>query len=225
LSHYLAKFPGDAFHQVPLVKRHANCDEMLKKLIMPDEEHLTHMTYTILYASHYMSNPLIHHSEELNSVQASTTMYCASRYYGANYISPNDLAEVSVCTLLARRQHYNKAYTISGPEVITHLDLSILLSNYFTKKIPSVDQPLVEYKNTLKERNTPMWLVNDLVSMQRIMSTGIEEKKEAWYSTDFEKICGHPPESFLDYLTRSDTMTKPETGVYVQHKRSSVWSV
>jgi hypothetical protein len=37
-------------HQIPLVKRHAYCDEILMKMIMPDEERLTCMSYTILYA-------------------------------------------------------------------------------------------------------------------------------------------------------------------------------
>ena len=213
LSHYLSRFPGDKFHMIPLVKRHANCDELLKKMIIPDVEHVSQMSYTILYASHFMSNPLIHHGKELNSTHASTTVYRASGYFGANYISPNDLAEVAVHTLLAPQDHYNKTYTITGPSVITQMDMCKVLSRFFSKSIPSMEQHLVDYRDTLKDRGTPQWMVNDLVSMQKIRATGIEEKKESWLSVDFERICGHPPESFSEYLTRIDTMTAKETGV------------
>jgi uncharacterized protein YbjT (DUF2867 family) len=227
ISHYLSRFPGDAFHKVPLVKRHANCDELLKKMIIPDVEHVTQMSYTILYASNYMSNPLVHHGKELNGVRAATTVYSASGYCAANYISPNDLAEVAVRTLLAPRDHYNKSYTITGPELLTNLDESKLLSQFFSKTIPYFEQrlQLVEYKDTLKDSGAPQWLVNDLVTMQRVRSTGIEQEKDAWLSADFERICGHPPESFVEYLTCIDTMTDQEVGVYIQRKRASVWSV
>jgi NAD(P)H dehydrogenase (quinone) len=220
VSHYLSRFPGDAFHTIPLVKRHANCDELLKKMIIPDEENVTQMSYTILYASNYMSNPLIHHGKELNGVQASTTMYSASGNSAANYVSPNDLAEVAVRTLLTPHDHYNKTYTITGPGVVTPLDVSNFLSQFFDKNIQCEDLCFVEYKEELKDSGTPQWLVNDLVSMERIRATRIEEKKESWFSIDFERICGHPPESFFNYLTRIDTMTNRETGVYFHQPRT-----
>jgi NAD(P)H dehydrogenase (quinone) len=218
VSHYLSRFPGDAFHESYFVKRHAMCDALLKSMIIPDVEHVTHMSYTILYASHAMSNPLIHHGNELNGVHASTTIYSATGSRAANYISPNDLAEVAVRTLLAPSDHYNKSYIITGTELLTHHDVSTLPSQYLSKAIPYLHHRLVEYKEALKDSGMPQWLVNDLVSMEKIRATRIEEEKEAWLSVDFARICGHPPESFVDYLTRIDSMTDKETGVCDIHE-------
>jgi NAD(P)H dehydrogenase (quinone) len=212
VSFHLSKVSDDVFHRVPLVKRHANCDELLMKMIMPDEEHLSRMSYTILYASHFMSNPLIFHGKELRSIQASSTIYDATRNHSTNYVSPNDVAEVAVRTLLAPRDHYNRFYTITGPELTTNFDIAILLSKYFNKSIQCVDQHLSEYSDNLKRCGMAKWWVKDLVSMQRIIATGFEEKLGAWNLNDFERICGHPPESFADYLTRTETMTKMESG-------------
>jgi NAD(P)H dehydrogenase (quinone) len=228
VSHYLSRFPGDAFHKMPLVKRHSYCDELLKKMIIPDDENVTQMSFTILFASNYMSNPLVQHGKELNGIQASTTMYSASGYSAANYVSPNDLADVAVRTLLAPHDHYNKSYVIAGPELITHLDISKLLSQFFSKTIPYQDLRLVDYKDALKDSGTPQWRLNDLVIMQRIRSTGIEQETNAWHSLDFEKVCGHAPESFSEYLTHVDTMTDQEASGYGQRKHTTgsfVWPV
>jgi NAD(P)H dehydrogenase (quinone) len=216
VSHYLSRFPGDAFHKMPLVKRHSYCDELLKKMIIPDDENVTQMSFTILYASNYMSNPLVHHGKELNGVQASSTMHSASGYCAANYVSPNDLAEVAVRTLLAPQDHYNKSYNITGPGIVTALDTCNFLSQFFDKNVQCENFRLVDYKNELKNSGTPQWLVDDQVFMERNRATRIEENEDVWLSSDFERICRHTAESFLEYLTRIDTMTDRETGVYFQ---------
>ena len=98
LSFYHSTIPGDAFQEIPLVKQHGQADEMLMKMVQREAEidvaiqipaHPT-MRYTILHATHYMSNPFIFQGEELRDTESLSTFYGASGNRGVNYVSPND---------------------------------------------------------------------------------------------------------------------------------------
>jgi uncharacterized protein YbjT (DUF2867 family) len=211
LSFYLSNIAGT--RQIPFVKHHTNCDEMLMNLILPDEEHLSQMSYTILSASHFMSNPTINYGMDLNSTQPFVNCYGASKGHGCNYISPNDVSDAALCVVLSPREHYNRIYTLLGPELITVQDISDLMSKYYGKNIDSVDISLSMYRNILLERNIPRWKVKDLVAMQQVLASGLENNIVRYMQNDFETICGYHPESFTEYLTRTETMTFLESGI------------
>ena len=83
----------DQFHDVPLVHQHALCDGDLI---------LRGLDCTILFASHLMSNVLKYQG---------TTLCERKEFYGAsggkkvNYVSPNDVADVAVRTILDPKSH------------------------------------------------------------------------------------------------------------------------
>jgi uncharacterized protein YbjT (DUF2867 family) len=224
LSFYHARLPGDPFHEVPLVKAHGDCDEMLVETITPSMENVhmgdidvgldmarPHMSYTILYATHFMSNPFTFQGRELRDSQTLSTFYGASGNKGVNYVSPNDIAEVMVRVLLEPCSHYNKEYTITGPEAITDQQVADLLGKHLKKSVMYVDQPLHEFESELKLSGDPEWMVNDLVTLEKMKATGQEENLN-FLSDDFEKICGHPAETFESYLQMTEYMTKVELG-------------
>jgi NAD(P)H dehydrogenase (quinone) len=219
LSFYHARIPGDVFSQVPLVKHHADCDEMLISMVKPvvinsgeavDFYH-PNRSYTIIYASHFMSNPFTYQGTELRHSETRGALYGSSMNHAVNYVSPNDVAEAAVRILLEPRAHYDKEYTLTGPGPITDLEIANLLSGYFKKPIEYVDQPLDEFSAKIKQGGDPRWLVADLVALEKIKASGREEDHK-FVSDDFEKICGHSPESFEDYLTMTDTMIPVEVG-------------
>jgi uncharacterized protein YbjT (DUF2867 family) len=211
LSFYLSNIPGT--RQIPFVKHHTNCDKMLMNLILPDEEHLSQMSYTILSASHYMSNPTINYGIDLSSTQPLVNCYQASKGQACNYVSPNDVSDAALCVVLSPRDHYNRIYTLLGPELSTHQDITNLMSKYYGKNIDSVDVCLSKYCNILLERNIPRWKVKDIVAMQQVLESGLEKNIVNYMQNDFETICGYHPESFTEYLTRTDTMTYLESGI------------
>lgn len=229
ISFYHARVASDSlFQDVPLVREHGDCDEQLIRMIMPEPTVVPimgsdmadvglailspNMSYTILYASHFMSNPFIFQGKELRSeTNSPSSFFGASGNRGVNYVSPNDVAEVAVRVLLAPKEHYNKEYTLTGPEAITDQQVADLLSKYLRKPVMYVDQPLHEFSTEIKVSGDPKWMVADLVSLERIKATGTEED-HAFISDDAEKICGHPPESFEDYLRCTEMMTNVEAG-------------
>jgi nucleoside-diphosphate-sugar epimerase len=158
-----------------------------------------------------MSNPFTFHGKELYDTMKPTTFYGASGNHGVNYVSPNDIAEVAVRVLLDPRDHYNKEYTLTGPEAITDEQVAGLLSKRLEKPVKYVDQPLHNFATQLLLAGDPEWMVSDLAVLEKVKATGNEENC-LFISDDIEKICGHKPQSFEEYLQETDTMTTVELG-------------
>lgn len=226
ISFYHATVLDDPFQAVPLVREHGKCDQQLMDLVKPLVEitpamaadadvaidfRSTNMSYTILYASHFMSNPFIFQGTELRDSAKLSTFYGASANHGVNYVSPNDVAEVVVRCLLEPCAHYDKEYTLTGPSAITDNQVASMLSKYLKKSVMYVDQPLKEYSIEIKLSGDPKWMVEDLVALEKIKATGKEEDP-SFASKDIENICGHAPESFEDYLRMTDMMIPVEAG-------------
>ena len=84
-----------------------------------------------------------------------------------------------------------------------------LLSKHLKKPIEFVDQPLHVFEEGEKAGGDPEWLVEDLVALEKIKATGLEEQL-AFVSHDFEKVCGHKAESYEGYLDHKEYMTRAE---------------
>jgi uncharacterized protein YbjT (DUF2867 family) len=220
LSFYHARVFGDPFQQVPLVWAHGQCDQMLIQKLTPEVVQIgddittigPHMSYTILYASHLMSNPFTFQGHELHSSKTvPVCFYGASGNHGVNYVSPNDVAEVAVRVMLEPRAHYNKEYTLTGPRSIPDQEVASLLSKHLKKAVMYVDQPLKEFSDEIKYGGQPSWIVKDMVALESIKATGSEEKK-SFVTNDIERVCGHKAETFEEYLAMHDMMTPIEAG-------------
>jgi len=225
---------NDDFQDVPLIREHGDCDEALIKFVNPEvpltapimggdadivgigtEVLRPNMSYTILYAAHFMSNPFYFQGHELRRVDATDkepiNYYGASGNHGVNYVSPNDVAEVAMRVLLAPKEHYNKEYTLTGPAPIKDQKVADLLSQYLQKHIVYVDQPLLEFGKNIKKKDDAKWMMTDLVALEKLKASGVEERA-TFVSPDIEAICGRPPQTFEDYLRATDLMTPIETG-------------
>ena len=179
----------DAFSDVPLVHMQGYCDLRLVK---------SRIDYTILFASHLMSNPLRYQAE---TIRNDKKFYGASGGKGVNYVSPNDVAEVAVRSLLAMKDHSRTGYTLTGPKAITDKEVADLLSIQLKETITFVDQ-------------LPPGADPSVVALEKIKASGKEESV-AFLSKDVEKVCGHPPESYEDYLLDKDDMTLKELAAYI----------
>lgn len=200
LSFYHARVSGDPFQNVPLVRAHGDCDDDLIKSGLP---------YTILGASHLMSNPMTLQGRELKMDQKPAVLYGASLHKGVNYVSPNDIADVAVRILMDPRSHHNSEYSLTGPEHIKDSQVAQLLSDHLKKPIMYVDQPLHTFKQGERMSGDPEWLVEDLTNLEMVKASGYEQDPN-FVSYDIEQICGHPAETFDAYLLMTETMTPME---------------
>ena len=205
LSFYLSHVPGT--RHIPFVRHHSDCDEILMNMIIPDEEHVSQMSYTIIAASHFMSNPIQCYSTNLSrstDMTSSTTLWNASMNRTTNYISPHDVADAVTRVVLSPHDHYDRIYTILGPEMISHDDLAALMTLYFTKHIKCIDCiDLTDYRHNFMESyaKTPQWKMKDCVVFEQIIRSGFEENVIPIMPNDFARICGREPETFYHYLS------------------------
>jgi uncharacterized protein YbjT (DUF2867 family) len=200
ISFYHSRISGDVFQDVPMVKAQGDCDEMLAK---------SGISYTILGATHFMSNPFFFQAASLLSPNSPSTFYGASGGKGVNYVSPNDVSEVAVRVLLEPKAHHNKEYALTGPGPITDQEVADILSKYLDKPIMYVDQPLHTFEDEEKMSGDPEWMVTDLVALEKIKASGLEESP-SFATKDIETLCGHPAETFDEYLFNTGYMVAME---------------
>jgi uncharacterized protein YbjT (DUF2867 family) len=200
-SFYHARRSGDPFQNVPLVRDHGDCDEMIV---------LSGIPYTILSSSHLMSNPLVFQGKNLRLDHKPAVLYGSSANNPVNYVSPNDVAECAVKVLLEpARSHRNKEYTLTGDVAITEQEVCQLLSDYLEKPIMYVDQPLHTFKDTELSSGDPEWMIEDLATLEMIKASGYESKP-SFATKDIETICGREPETYAMYLCSTESMSKVE---------------
>lgn len=205
MSFLHANTPDHELQQVPLVKLHSKCD---KRLIHSG------IAYTILAASHLMSNPLIDltTNKSPHATSAPIKLYGASAGKAVNYVSPNDVAEVAVRALLAPHNHVDKIYQLTGPLSIKEEEVAKHLEKFIGKPVVYVDQPIERFELNEALGGVPSWLLHDIVSLEQIKALG-HEGYAPFLTSDIEKVCNHKPETFVDYLSNVDVMSPLERAV------------
>ena len=188
----------DPFLEIPFVLMHRECDRKIMKT-----SHMT-LNYAILFASHFMSNPIVYQSE---SLRTEHKFYGASNGKGINYVSPNDVAEVAVRALLAPADHHRVGYTLTGPTTITDHEVAVLLGQRLNAPVTYVDRPLQEYAKTVAS-GTDWGPSSDVATLEYVKATGFEEVMPI--SKDVDKVCGHPAETYEEYLLAQDAMSDRE---------------
>ena len=155
------------------------------------------------------------YQDELTDKEKSVVLYGSSGGKNVNYVSPNDVAEVATRVLLYSKPHMGKEYTLTGLEPISDEYVASTLSKYVGKPVVYEDLPIENLE--LKERagGGPHWKVRDLLGLERIKASGLEEDIK-FVSHDIEKICKRKPETFDDYLKAKEYMTPMESFVVAQ---------
>jgi len=199
MAHIPAEFRATV-QSIPLVQKHAECDEALAK---------SGIHYTVLGASHLMSNLMMDQGMSLRKETSPVRFYGASCGKGVNYVSPNDIAEVATRVLLSPREHNGMEYSLTGPSAIKDSEVATLLSKHLGKEVQYINQTLKEFEEGEQFSGNPAWLVTDLVGLEGIKATGSEDVV-GYVSNDIEKLCGHRAETFEEYLMNTVFMTPKE---------------
>jgi uncharacterized protein YbjT (DUF2867 family) len=185
----------DPFLKVPFIRMHRTCDTKLARMSLV-------FNYTLIFASHFMSNAIVYQSE---SLRKEHRFMGSSHGKGVNYVSPNDIADVAVRALLAPKEHFRVGYTVTGPTALTDVDVAGLLGERLGTPVTYVDQPIVEYAT----KDTDWGPAGDVAYLEMLKSLGVEELP-TFVSKAVSRVCGRPAESFADYLNGQDLMTPQE---------------
>ena len=123
--------------------------------------------------------------------------------YGQGKAAPidvRDIAQVAVHAL-TEEGHQGKTYALTGPAALTHAEIAAKFSAVLGKEVTYVDVPPEVTRKALEEvrakTGMPASMVDDLMAMQKIVAEG----RSATVSPDFERVTGHPPRPFDDFVS------------------------
>ena len=103
-----------------------------------------------------------------------------------------------------------KEYTLTGLQAISDDDVASAISKHTTRQVFYEDLPINMFEDKERSGGGAQWKVRDLVGLERIKATGLEEDI-AFVSHDIEKICKRKPETINDYLEAKQYMTPMES--------------
>jgi uncharacterized protein YbjT (DUF2867 family) len=216
------KDPHHIYRNVPIVRLMGELDEMLVNdssiearlkdfptmhFVPLRSERETKTAFTILSTGRYMSDPLYWQGNELRRTDKDAMLYGSSFHGKVSYISPNDVAEVAVRTLLEPRAHYDceHALTNSKANELTESGVAALLSKYLQKAVTYKNQEVGEFSNGLRMSGYNDFQVADMVEWEKVKESS-DEAKDSFITSTVQDLCGHEPQSFEEYLTATDDM-------------------
>jgi uncharacterized protein YbjT (DUF2867 family) len=111
-----------------------------------------------------------------------------------NYIDARDIAEVAA-RVLAGNGHQGKAYTLTGPEAITHFQVAECLSQATGRAISYVDVPEQEARKELDRRGWPGSMVSAVLELYAVYKAGLG----SGLTDSVERLIGRKPRSFAQF--------------------------
>jgi uncharacterized protein YbjT (DUF2867 family) len=106
-----------------------------------------------------------------------------------------DIATVAAETLQGTA-HYNKIYSLTGPEALTHCELANQLSEALGRPVTYVNTSDDEMLEALLNAGFPEWQAHGLIEDYAHYGRG-----EAEATTDtVQQVTGHPPHPFEDFV-------------------------
>jgi uncharacterized protein YbjT (DUF2867 family) len=118
------------------------------------------------------------------------------------FIHAQDIAEVAAATLLNPAEHEGAAYDLSGPEALTLAQVAERISAAAGRPVSHVDPPVEQWVADTAAAGMPLeyaQLLGGLFENLRASAT-------AAVSDDVQRVTGHAPRSFDDYLADPATV-------------------
>jgi uncharacterized protein YbjT (DUF2867 family) len=124
--------------------------------------------WTFLRPTFFMQNFTNFHGV---SPKKDTTIYLPQGTGKATWIDGRDVGEVAA-KVLTSPGHENKAYTLTGREVITTAEALAILSRIFGRQFNYVDVPEEAARQHLEGTGLPLWLVDGFLELSWLVKSG-----------------------------------------------------
>lgn len=152
------------------------------------------LDWTHLRPIAFMSNLLL----SLESIRAHDAFYLPTGDGEVSSIDPADIAAVAV-EALTGSGHAGRAYTLTGPEALSHAEQAEQLSAVIGRPIAYVDIPETAARAAMLTAGIPPMLVEDLLEYYALVKAG----ERALISPDFERLMGRTPRTFSTFVEQN----------------------
>jgi uncharacterized protein YbjT (DUF2867 family) len=177
---------ADANSALVLPKLQGQIDDVLKATGIPT---------TFLRPGGFMQNYVTYQSQAIKD----GTIYMADGGKAQALIDARDIAAVAARVLANPSAHAGKAYTLTGGADFTGIEAANIISKVIGKPLSHVSVPTDAAVATMKEWQMPVWLIDLMDSLNKIVSAGYA----TGVSPDVENILGRKPRSFETFVAEN----------------------
>lgn len=115
-------------------------------------------------------------------------------------VSRDDVADVAVAVLLDDSgAHHGRSYDLTGPRLLTLHEVAAELTRRSGRQITYHAETLDEAYASRAHYGAPEWMVQGWVTSYEAVAVGELDVR----SDDVQRVAGHPPMSFEDFLDRN----------------------
>ncbi len=152
------------------------------------------LAWTQLRPISFMSNLLL----SLESIRTQSAFYLPTGDGKVSSIDPDDVAAVAV-EALTGTGHEGKAFTLTGPQALSHDEQAELVSGVLGRTVNYVDVSEAVARQAMLTAGLPSDLVEDLLEFYALVRAG----ERALVTDEFEKVTGRKPATFAEFCERN----------------------
>jgi uncharacterized protein YbjT (DUF2867 family) len=176
-------------------------EEMMLRAIEKDLEGRSDLTYSILRPGWFMQD---FDEYFFQPAIAADGLLIAPTGNGAEaFVHADDIADVATATFLDPARHHRGEYALTGPAALTFAQVAEKISAAAGKPVTHVDPPVAEWIETAIAGGIPA----DYGQILGWLFDAIRANANAASTDDVERVTGHAPRNFDDYLADPATVS------------------
>jgi uncharacterized protein YbjT (DUF2867 family) len=148
--------------------------------------------YTFLRPNEFMQGFI---NFQGSTIKTNNAFYVPAEDAKVGFVDARDIASVAVKALVDGEKHYDKTYTITGPEALSYYQAAEILSNATGKKIDYVNISDEEARRAMKEVGLNDWLIDTISDLYSFFRKGYASH----ISTAIEEVTGKKPKTFAQF--------------------------
>ncbi|WP_299216167.1 SDR family oxidoreductase [uncultured Aquimarina sp.] len=148
--------------------------------------------YTMVRPNFFMQNILM----QADAIKTQNTFYLPLANTKVATIDTRDVATF-LSTVLTEKDHENKTFEISGPEVISFHEMAKTLSEVLGRTISFTPVSFEAFEASLKSLGLNDWSVNAFSGLNQYVEN---QDAMAYKTDDFETITGKKPATFRQFI-------------------------
>jgi len=126
----------------------------------------------------------------------SGSIYLPTKDSKTSYIDVNDVANACAIILENIEKHFDKTYTLTGSQSLSHKQFAEIFSDVLKKEVTNIAPSNEDYKTTLLSYNLPQ----ELVDFMGLLYSGIEAGKFTSTTDDYQLITGKKPTTAKEFI-------------------------
>lgn len=174
---------ADLDADVEAMRLHRQTEKMIEESGIP---------YTFLRPNEFMQGFI---NFQGSTIKTNNAFYVPAEDAKVSFVDARDIAAVAVKALVDGEKHYDKTYTITGPEALSYYQAAEILSNATGKKIDYVNISDQEARRAMKEVGLDDWLIDTISDLYSIFRKGYASH----ISPAIEEVTGKKPKTFAQF--------------------------